>query len=185
MISSRGNRVMNGPSTRSSVTATAMARTRGPLSLKNLSRSFASGKLDDVERAGEPVHDDALGRTDQENVGFFGGHDSLQNCASALPARRPTFTPASSPVCSTSLRKGSDQLGAERAVDHAVIAGVASTDSTLANAMPPSFPFPSACRRAAPTAKNCRLRRIDDGGKFAHAEHAEVGDRGTSRLRSR
>ncbi len=80
------------------------------------------GKLDDVERAGEPVHDDALGRTDQENVGFFGGHDSLQNCASALPRgvqhshqhrHRLLDKPA----------EGGDQLGAERAVDHAVIAG--------------------------------------------------------------
>src|SRR5262245_21345728 len=29
------------------------------------------GQFDEVEGAGEPVHDDGLGRTDQENIGFF------------------------------------------------------------------------------------------------------------------
>src|SRR5262249_19284927 len=29
------------------------------------------GEFDEVEGAGEPVHDDGLGRTDQENIGFF------------------------------------------------------------------------------------------------------------------
>src|SRR5215467_6552040 len=35
------------------------------------------GEFDEVEGAGEPVHDDGLGGTDQENIGFFGGHNSL------------------------------------------------------------------------------------------------------------
>src|SRR5262249_56189125 len=68
------------------------------------------------------------------------------------------------------------QLGPEHAVDHAVVAGERHREHAregnaavfLLDRLPP---------RGADR-KHRRLRRIDDGGKFAHAVHTEIGDSG-------
>src|SRR6476646_5921434 len=68
-----------------------------------------------------------------------------------------------------------DQLGAERAVDYAVIAGEShrhhAGESHAALLGLYRLPPRGAYR------KDSGVRRIDDGGEFADAIHAEIGDR--------
>src|SRR5262245_10765847 len=162
MISSLGSIDISSPPIRSAVTLDAIARTRPPTSLRIASRSLASptrwSMRDDrpltIVGFGGPIR-----RTSTRSL-VIGSH---QHCYWI-------FDQAS---------EGGKQLGAERTIDHTMIAGerhrhhARETDPTIRGL----DRLPS--RRA--NRQNGRVRRIDDGGELAHTVHAEVGDcRGTA-----
>src|SRR5215475_10115840 len=171
MISSRGNRVINGPSTRSSVAATAMPRTRGAVSAKNLSRSLASGNLTRLKAPESPFTMTGLGGPIRRTSAFSAIFHPLWYFGVSHQHRHG--------LLDESLERR-QQLGPERAVDHAVIAGERHREHAregdaavlLLDRLPP---------RGADR-KYRRLRRVDDGGKFAHAVHAEIGNGGGTAL---
>src|SRR5262245_60424805 len=170
-ISSRGNRVMKAPSTRSSVAATAMPRTRGALSAKNLSRSLASENLTRLKAPESPFTMTGLGGPIRRTSAFSAIFHPLWYFGVSHQHRHGSLD--------KSLERR-QQFGPERAVDHAVIAGERHREHAregdaavfLFDRLPP--------RRA--DREDRRLRRIDDGGKFAHAVPAEIGDGGGTAL---
>ena len=147
---------------RSEVARLAMARTRGASSAKSLSLSCASESLIRLN-----------GRVSPLTMTGFGGPIS-----STRFSQPPSFAPIHINIvtgCSTRSLEGRQQLGAERAVDHAMIAGerhrhdAGEGDAAVRGL--DRLPTRGADRQDG------RLRRIDDGGELAHAVHAEIGDR--------
>src|SRR5262245_14831280 len=173
MISSRGNRVIKGPSTRSSVAATAMPRTRGARSAKNLSRSLASENLTRLKAPESPFTMTGLGGPIRRTSAFSAIFYPLRIFDAKFSHQHRHG------LLDKSLERR-QQLGPEDAVDHAVIAGERHREHArerdaavfLLDRLPP---------RGADR-EDGRLRRIDDGGKFTHAVHAEVGDGGGTAL---
>ena len=82
--------------------------------------------------------------------------------------------------CSTKRLNAASSSAPKRAVHHAVIAGERhahhADERDAAVLCLDRLPARGADRQ------NGRLRRIDDGGKFAHPVHAEIGDRGRAAL---
>src|SRR5215470_17614337 len=160
---------MNAPSTRSSVAATAMPRTRGAVSAKNLSRSLASENFTRLKAPKSPFTMTGLGGPIRRTSAFSAIFYPLREFSHQH--RHGLFDEAF---------ERRQQLGPEHAVDHAVIAGerhrehARERDATVLrlDRLPP---------RGADR-QHRRLRRIDDGGKFAHAVHAEIGDGGGTTL---
>src|SRR5665811_296776 len=120
---------------------------------------------------------------------------SISLCSVTLGSSPPTMTGFLLPISSTSgfspairfspldqcgdrlfdeTLEGGEQLAAERAVHHAMIAG--QRDRQLADEFhSPVFGFDWCAARGADR-QNGGVRRIDDGGELAHAVHAEIGN---------
>src|SRR5215831_20032790 len=170
-ISSRGNRSIKGPSTRSSVAATAMPRTRGAVSAKNRSRSLASENRTRLKAPESPFTMTGLGGPIRRTSAFSAIFHPLWYFGVSHQHRHG--------LLDKSLERR-QQFGPERTVDHAVIAGerhrqhARKGDAAVLHLdrLPP---------RGADR-QDRRLRRIDDRGKFAHAVHAEIGDGGRTAL---
>src|SRR5262245_6071283 len=162
---------MNAPSTRSSVAATAMPRTRGAVSAKNLSRSLASGNLTRLKAPESPFTMTGLGGPIRRTSAFSAIFHPLWYFGVSHQHRHGSLN--------KSLERR-QQFAHARALHHPVIAGerhrqhAREGDAAVLrlDRLPP--------RRA--DREHRRLRRIDDGGKFAHAVHAEIGDGGGTAL---
>src|SRR6516225_8252705 len=105
---------MNAPSTRSSVAATAMPRTRGALSAKNRSRSLASENLTRLKAPESPFTMTGLGGPIRRTLAFSAIFQPLWYFDVSHQHRHGSLD--------KSLERR-QQFGPERAVDHAVIAG--------------------------------------------------------------
>src|SRR5271166_800767 len=170
MISSRGKRLMNGPSMRSNVAATAMPRTRDAPSAKNLSRSFGSGSLSSSNTGFNPPTMTGLSGPISSTAVFSAAISHSRNWRSYQHRHR---------LLDNAL-EGRQQLRPDGAVDHAVIARKRHRDDA-----DEGDAAVRALHRLAPRGADCedgRLRRIDDGGKLAHPVHAEIGDCGRAAL---
>src|SRR6516162_9885616 len=157
---------MKAPSMRSEVAALAIPRTRGPTSAKNLLRSLVSENFMRSNAGLSPLK-------------MTGRGGPISNTAVFSPAiiHSPRLT-RSHEHRHGLLHKPFEcrqQLGPERAVDHAVIAGKRhrhhAGESNSAALRLHRLPARGADR------EDRRLWRIDDRGKLAHIVHAEIRDR--------
>src|SRR5215472_19126516 len=144
-----------------------MPRTRGAVSAKNLPRSLASGNLTRLKAPESPFTMTGLGGPIRRTSAFSAIFHPLWYFGVSHQHRHG--------LLDESLERR-QQLGPERAVDHAVIAGERHREHACArNAA--VFLLDRLPPRGADR-QHRRLRRIDDGGKFAHAVHAEIGNGG-------
>ena len=70
--------------------------------------------------------------------------------------------------------EGRQQFGAERAIDHAMVAG--QRDGHLADEFDAAVLGLDRCAARGAHRQDGGMRRIDDGRELAHAVHAEIGD---------
>src|SRR5215472_5779829 len=132
-----------------------MPRTRGALSAKNRSRSLASENLTRLKAPESPFTMTGLGGPIRRTSAFSAIFHPLWYFGVSHQHRHG--------LLDKSLERR-QQFGPERADGHAAV--------FLFDRLPP---------RGADR-QDRRLRRIDDGGKFAHAVHAEIGDGGGTAL---
>src|SRR5262249_51709266 len=141
------------------------------VSAKNLSRSLASGNLTRLKAPESPFTMMGLGGPIRRTSAFSAIFHPLWYFGVSHQHRHG--------LLDESLERR-QQLGPERAVDHAVIAGQRHREQAgernAAVSLLARLPPRGADRQ------HRRLRRIDDGGKFAHAVHAEIGDGGGTAL---
>ena len=110
----------------------------------------------------QPGHHDRLLVSDQQYIRLFASHLLIHS-----------FRPGGDRLFDEGLERR-QQLRAERAVDHAVVAG--QRDRHLADEFDAAvFRFDRRAARGA-DGEDGGVRRIDDGGELAHAVHAEIGD---------
>src|SRR5438874_7472299 len=113
MSSSFGKRDMNAPSMRSGVAATAMPRMRGACSAKNFSRSPSFGKRIKLNLASSPITMTGLGGPISTT--------SIFSAAIRQSSQQIRISHQHRDGLLDERLERRNELGAERAIDHAVI----------------------------------------------------------------
>src|ERR1051326_1227807 len=149
---------MKLPGILSVVALQAMARTPA-CSARNASRSVAAAVLCTTQAFSRPLT--TTGLSGPSNRTSFFSLGILNLCSHQHAHRR----------FDQFLERG-QQLGAERTVDHAVVAGHRDAEQARERDAAIGLFYRLAPRRTDP--QNSRMWRIDEGGEFAHAVQAEI-----------
>src|SRR6202050_2802805 len=157
---------MSSPGTLSVVALQAMARISAWADMK-ASRSGAAATLWSVQPASRPLTTTGLS-----------GPSSRTSFLLASILRPRSYQHAHWRFHKT--LEGGKELRAKRAIDHAVVAG--QRHAQQAGEGDAAVFLLDGLAARGPDGEYGRVRRIDDGGKLAHAAHAEIGNRGRSAL---